>query len=204
MEVLFATTNPAKVKTYKEKLEKRGIKVLTLKDMNIDINVEETGNTAIENASIKARTYGDIAKKITIGIDTNLFFEEVQNEKQPGTYVRRVNGKTLSDEEMISYYKNLAKEYGGKITAKWVDGVAIYNGKEIKTYSFEKNKFYLVDSESKKRHIGYPLDSISIIPEFNKYLTDLTDEEIEIREKIKKDNSTESVVNTIYNVLNKM
>lgn len=204
MEILFATTNPAKVKTYKEKLEKRGIKVLTLKDMNIDINVEETGNTAIENASIKAKTYGDIARKITIGIDTNLFFEEVQNEKQPGTYVRRVNGKTLSDEEMISYYKNLAKEYGGKITAKWVDGVAIYNGKEITTCTFERSEFYLVDSESKKRHIGYPLDSITIIPEFNKYLTDLTDEEIEIREKMKKDNSTESIVNTIYDVLNKM
>ena len=43
-------------------------------------------------------------KKIpTIGMDNNLFIEELPEEKQPGTYVRRVNGKELSDEEMILY-----------------------------------------------------------------------------------------------------
>ena len=204
MEILFATTNPAKIKSYKEKLEEHGIKVLTLKDLGLNIDVEETGKTAIENASIKAKTYGKIAKKITIGIDTNLFFENVPENKQPGTHVRRVNGRTLTDEEMIEYYKNLAKEYGGKLTAKWVNGVAIYNGKETKTYSFAKNKFYLVDTESKKRHPGYPLDSISIIPEFNKYLTDLTEKEMEIRAKIQNENNKENAVDVICKILKNM
>lgn len=204
MEILFATTNPAKIKSYKEKLEEHGIKVLTLKDLGLNIDVEETGKTAIENASIKAKTYGKIAKKITIGIDTNLFFENVPENKQPGTHVRRVNGRTLTDEEMIEYYKNLAKEYGGKLIARWVNGVAIYNGKETKTYSFAKNKFYLVDTESKKRHPGYPLDSISIIPEFNKYLTDLTEQEMEIRAKIQNENNKENAVDVICKILKNM
>ena len=202
MEVLFATTNPAKIKSYKEKLEKHGIKVLTLKDLELNIDVEETGNTAIENARIKAETYGKIAKKITIGMDTNLFFENVPEDKQPGTHVRRVNGKTLTDEEMIKYYKKLASEFGGKITAKWENGVAIYNGKETKTYSFSKSKFYLVDKESPKRRIGYPLDSISIIPEFNKCLMDLTEEEMTLREK--NINKNESAVDAIYKILKNM
>ena len=204
MEILFATTNPAKIKSYKEKLEEHGIKVLTLKDLGLNIDVEETGKTAIENASIKAKTYGKIAKKITVGIDTNLFFENVPENKQPGTHVRRVNGRTLTDEEMIEYYKNLAKEYGGKLIARWVNGVAIYNGKETKTYSFAKNKFYLVDTESKKRHPGYPLDSISIIPEFNKYLTDLTEKEMEIRAKIQNENNKENAVDVICKILKNM
>lgn len=204
MEVLFATTNPAKIKSYKEKLEEHGIKVLTLKDLGINADVEETGKTAIENAKIKAETYGKIAKKITIGIDTNLFFENVPEDKQPGTHVRRVNGKTLSDEEMIDYYKNLAKEYGGKLTAKWVNGVAIYNGKETKTYSFNKSKFYLVDSDSKKRHPGYPLDSISVIPEFNKYLTDLTEEEMDIRANNQNEDNKENAVDVICEILKNM
>ena len=204
MEILFATTNPAKIKSYKEKLEEHGIKVLTLKDLGLNIDVEETGKTAIENASIKAKTYGKIAKKITIGIDTNLFFENVPENKQPGTHVRRVNGRTLTDEEMIEYYKNLAKEYGGKLIARWVNGVAIYNAKETKTYSFAKNKFYLVDTESKKRHPGYPLDSISIIPEFNKYLTDLTEKEMEIRAKIQNENNKENAVDVICKILKNM
>ena len=33
MNVLFATTNPAKVKTYKEELQKNGINVLTINDL---------------------------------------------------------------------------------------------------------------------------------------------------------------------------
>ncbi len=204
MEVLFATTNPAKIKSYKEKLEEHGIKVLTLKDLEINTDVEETGKTAIENAKIKAETYGKIAKKITIGIDTNLFFENVPENKQPGTHVRRVNGKTLSDEEMIDYYKNLASEYGGKLTAKWVNGVAIYNGKETKTYSFNKSKFYLVDIDSKKRHPGYPLDSISVIPEFNKYLTDLTEEEMDIRANNQNEDNKENAVDVICEILKNM
>ena len=204
MEVLFATTNPAKINRYKEKLEKSGIKVLTLKDLDLNIEVEETGKTAIENACIKAKTYGDISNKITIGLDTNLFFENVKEEEQPGTHVRRVNGKTLTDEEMIKYYKNLANKYGGKITAKWVNGIAIYNGKETKTYSYDKNKFYLTNKETKNRIPGYPLDSIGIAPEFNKFIADLSKEEIQERERIKAKNSNESVAEIICELLENM
>lgn len=204
MEVLFATTNPAKIKTYKNKLEMQGIKVLTLKDIGLNKDVEETGKDAIENACIKAKTYGELAKKMTISIDTNLFFENIPEEEQPGTHVRRVLGKTLSDEEMIKYYKSLAKKYGGKITAKWVNGIAIYYNGKMQTYEFSKSKFYLVDSESPKRHKGYPLDSISIIPEFNKYLTDLTEKENKQREEEQKRNNNIDVVNTIVEMLNNM
>lgn len=201
MKVLFATTNPAKVKNYKDKLENKGIKVLTLKDLNINLEVEETGNTAIENAVIKAKAYGKETGMITIGMDTNLFLEGVSDKEQPGTHVRRVNGKALSDEEMIEYYSKLANKYGGKLTAMWVNGVAIYNKGEVKTYSFNKNKFYLVDKVSPKRHPGYPLDSISIIPEFNKYLTDLTKEESKLREQSIAKSNHEDVIDAICDML---
>lgn len=39
MKVLFATTNPAKVKKYKKVLEEKGIELLTLKDLDINIKV---------------------------------------------------------------------------------------------------------------------------------------------------------------------
>ena len=201
MKVLFATTNPAKVKNYKDKLENKGIKVLTLKDLNINLNVDEKGNTAIENAVIKAKAYGKETGMITIGMDTNLFLEKVSDEEQPGTHVRRVNGKTLSDEEMIEYYSKLANKYGGKLEATWVNGVAIYNKGEVKTYSFNKNKFYLIDKVSPIRHPGYPLDSISVIPEFNKCLTDLNEEESKLREEIIKKSNHEDVIDAICDML---
>ena len=130
MKILFATTNPAKVERYVPKLQEKGVEVLTLKDIDRNIHVEETGKNALENAYIKAKAYYDVTKITTIGMDNNLFIEELPKEKQPGTHVRRINGKTLNDDEMIDYYTGLVKEYGGKLTAKWVYGMVIYNGKE--------------------------------------------------------------------------
>ena len=51
------------------------------------------------------------------------------------------------------------------------------NGKELKQYTWSKDHFYFVDRPSEKRNPGYPLDSISIMPEFNKYFVDLTQEQ---------------------------
>ena len=179
MEVLFATKNPAKIKRYVNKLEQKGIKVLTLKDIDVKLEVEETGKNAIENAYLKAKSYYDATGIISIGIDDTLFIEGLSDEKQPGTNVRRVNGKELSDDEMIEYYTNLVKENGNKLIAKWVYGIVIYNGKESKQYTWEKEQFYLVDKPSEKRILGYPLNSISVMPSNNKYFVDLTSEEKE-------------------------
>ena len=120
MKVLFATTNPAKVKKYKEKLEEKGIELITLKDLDFKIDINENGKNAIENAYIKAKAYYDATKMATIGMDNNLFIDGLPEEKQPGTHVRRINGKELNDDEMIEHYTNLVKEYGNKLTAKWV------------------------------------------------------------------------------------
>ena len=177
MKVLFATTNPAKIRKYAEELRKRDIEVVTIKDLNINLNVDENGKNAIENAYIKAKAYYDATGITTIGMDNNLFIEELPQEKQPGTHVRRVNGKELTDDEMIEYYTNLVKKYGEKLTAKWVYGMVIYNGKERKEYSWSKSHFYFVDKACDKRNPGYPLDSISIMPEYNKYFVELTQEE---------------------------
>ena len=177
MKVLFATTNPAKVKKYAEKLKKKNIEVITINDLGINLHVEETGKDAIENAYIKAKTYYDETGIPTIGMDNNLFIEELPDEKQPGTHVRRVNGKELTDEEMIEHYTNLVKEYVGKLTAKWVYGMVLYNGKEKKEYSWSKSDFYFVDKPSEKRNPGYPLDSITIMPEYNKYFVELNEED---------------------------
>lgn len=180
MEVLFATTNPAKIKKFKSELEKNGIELKTLSEIDKKIEIIENGKDAIENAYIKAKSCYDVTKITSIGMDNNLFIEGISDEEQPGVFVRRVNGKDeLNDKEMIEYYTGLVKKYGGKLNAKWVFGIVVYNGKEIKKYSWERNGFYFVDKESQHKHPGYPLDSITIIPEYNKYLVELTPEEKE-------------------------
>ena len=183
MKVLFDTTNPAKVRRYAEKLREKNIEVLTIKDLGINLHVDENGKNAIENAYIKAKAYYDEIGITTIGMDNNLFIEGLPEEKQPGTHVRRINGKELNDDEMIEHYTNLVREHGGKLTAKWVYGMVIYNGKEEKEYTWSKGHFYFVDKPCEKRNPGYPLDSISIMPECNKYFVDLTEEDRNINKE---------------------
>ena len=201
MKVLFATTNPAKVRKNKKALEEKGIELITIKDLDFKLDIDENGKNAIENAYIKAKEYYDATKMVTIGMDDNLLIEELPDEKQPGTHVRRINGKELNDNEMIDYYTNLAKEYGGRLTAKWVYGMVIYDGEETKEYSWSKSNFYLVDKACEERNPGYPLDSISVMPENNKYWLELTEEEKrKSKEEANKDGVVEFIVSTIKRI----
>lgn len=181
-KILFATGNEAKVKRFQDKLLEKGIKLLTLNDINVKLDIVEDGNDAIENALIKARAYYQATGMITLAMDDTLFLEQVPSDRQPGMYVRRVQGKRLSDEEMISYYSDLAKNYGsdGRLTARWIYGMALINQEKEFTYTWSKDNFYLVDSPSSIVNPGYPLNSISVNKKLNKYFTELTEEDKEL------------------------
>lgn len=182
-KILFATSNQSKSKRFSKGLLEKGIEVVSLKDIDIKLNIEENGNTAIENALIKARECYNMTKMPSMGMDDTLFMEGVPEEKQPGLFVRRVNGKSLTDEEMLKYYTNLVKEYGkdGIINCKWIYGLAVIDEKgEEATYTWSKDDFYMVDSVSDKINPGYPLNSISKYKKLDKYFTDITDDDRKI------------------------
>ncbi len=185
IKILFATGNESKGKRFSLGLKKHNIEVLTLKDIEETVDIDENGNSAKENAIIKAKAYYEITKMPTMAMDDTLYLDNVPEDKQPGLFVRRVNGKRLNDEEMLSHYIDLVKKYGkdGKITARWKYGLAVIINGKINTYEWSKEDFYLTDKKSDKLHIGYPLDSISINKTLNKYFTDITEED---KEQIKQ------------------
>ena len=184
-QIIFATTNESKSKRFSKGLKKYGIEVLSLKDIDIKLDIKENGNNAIENAIIKARECYRLTKKPCMGMDDTLYMEGVPDELQPGLFVRRVNGKSLTDSEMIEHYTNLVKKYdhNGKINCKWIYGLAVINelGEEA-TYSWLKDDFYMVDIPSDKINPGYPLNSISKYKKLDKYFTDVTDEDMKLLE----------------------
>ena len=184
-QIIFATTNESKAKRFSKGLKELGIEVLSLKDIDIKLDVEEDGNTAIENALIKARECYRKTKMPSMGMDDTLYIEGVPKDLQPGLFVRRVNGKSLTDEEMIEHYTNLVKEYGkdGRINCKWIYGLAVINEKgEEATYTWSKDDFYMVSTKSDKINPGYPLNSISKYKRLDKYFTDVTDEDMKLLE----------------------
>lgn len=178
-EILFATGNKSKAKRFTKGLLEHDIKVLTLEDININIEVEENGSTAIENALIKARAYAKKTNLPVFAMDDTLYIDNIPDDKQPGLFVRRVNGKKLNDEEMIEYYSNLAKEYGtnGLLTGRWIYGMALINNGHEYTYTWSKQNFYITSTSSNIINPGYHLNTISINIKLNKYFTELTEED---------------------------
>ena len=199
-QILFATGNPSKVKRFSKGLEEKGIEVITLKDIDIEIDVDESGKNAIENAILKARVYSKNVDIPVFAMDDNLYLEGVPENKQPGMFVRRVNGKRLSDEEMIEHYSKLVKDYGvnGKLTARWVYGIAVINNGKLSTYTWNKEDFYMVDIPSDKINPGYPLNTISINKKLNKYFTDITEDDKVLLQEDESD-VVEFIVNSINN-----
>lgn len=198
-QIIFATTNQSKSKRFSKGLKELGIEVLSLKDIDIKLDIEEDGSTAIENALIKARECYKKTKKPSMGMDDTLYMEGVPEDRQPGLFVRRVNGKSLTDEEALEYYTNLVKEYGvdGRINCKWVYGLAVINEKgEEATYSWFKDDFYMTSSRSDKINPGYPLNSISKYKKLDKYFTEVTLEDMKLIE-VNEDDVVDFIANHI-------
>lgn len=187
MKLLYGTGNPAKLSAMKSRLESLDIQLISLNDLRAEgktiPEVPENGNTPLENARQKALAYYEAFKMPVFSCDSGLYFDNVPDEVQPGVHVRNVNGKCLSDEEMMEYYAGLVKQYGN-LTARYknaicfvMDETHIYEAMEP---SMESEKFILTDvPHSKVRKKGFPLDSMSIDIRTNQYYYDLPAEKLE-------------------------
>lgn len=187
MKLLYGTGNPAKLSAMKSRLEKIDIELISLNELKAEGKtipaVPEDGKTPLENARQKAVAYYKAFKMPVFSCDSGLYFDCVPDEVQPGVHVRNVNGKCLSDEEMIEYYGGLVKQYGN-LTARYknaicfvMDETHIYEAMEP---SMESEKFVLTDIPcSTVRKKGFPLDSMSIDIKTGKYYYDLPSEKLE-------------------------
>ncbi|MBR4892874.1 MAG: XTP/dITP diphosphatase [Clostridia bacterium] len=95
MKFVIATNNSGKVKDFNLILSLMGHEAVSLKDMNIEIDVEETGTTFKENSYIKAKAIYDYVKMPTIADDSGLCVDALDGA--PGVYSARYGGEGLDD-----------------------------------------------------------------------------------------------------------
>ena len=187
MKLLFGTGNQAKLAVMRSRLEKIGIELIGLNDLRAEgkeiPEVVESGSTPLENARLKATAYYKAFGMPVFSCDSGLYFDNVPDEIQPGVHVRNVNGRCLTDEEMLEYYAGLARRYGDLVASYKnaiclvVDENRIY---ESMDESMASDKFILTDKpHSAIRKKGFPLDSLSIDMKTNRYYYELADDELE-------------------------
>jgi XTP/dITP diphosphohydrolase len=108
MKLLMATTNQGKIDEIREILLEPGIEIVSLQDLDLISDVNETGTTFGENALIKARYYHSLTGLATLADDSGLEVEELAGA--PGVRSARYAGPGATDDQRIS---KLLRELNG-------------------------------------------------------------------------------------------
>ena len=184
MRILYGTTNQAKLDSMKRITKVLGIEIIGLKDVNQPLpHIEESGKNPLENAKMKAEAYYKAFSMPVFSCDSGLYFDNIEEALQPGTHIRRVNGKELTDEEMIEYYSGLAKSHDDRLIGRYRNAIYFILDDETQFFSMDKSletePFMLVSKPHEKRIKGFPLDSISVDLASEKYYYDIEEKSVD-------------------------
>ena len=172
LEIVIATNNPNKVEEYRQMFASiSNIKLFSLKDENIHIEIEENGKTFKENSLIKAEAISKLTDKFVLADDSGLEIEALDNF--PGIYSARfMEGRPYKEKwaaifEMLKNKENKNAQFHCAITF-------ITPTKE--KYVFEGiEKGYITENIEGENGFGY--DPIFFSNSLNKTFGNATEEE---------------------------
>ncbi len=183
-KIVVATRNPAKKERFKRLLGKIAEEALSLEDFNFVGKPEESGGNAEENAKIKALYYFKNLNLPVFSEDESLFVDFLPAEQQPGVFVRRVNGKELSDQELLSYWKSIiSKVPKEKRSGRWHIAYCLVGLQKEPIIITIDHPIIFFDIPLDKIPTGWPLNNIQGPVKFGKPESELTTEELKEHEK---------------------
>lgn len=127
-----ATNNQKKLAEIQRILTTLGHEAKTLKQLGVEIEIEETGTTFCENAILKAEAVSKISQMPTISDDSGLEVDILKGE--PGVYTARYAGENATDDENIDkLLKNMVNVEKKDREARFVSAVCVYlpNGQHL-------------------------------------------------------------------------
>lgn len=129
-KMILASSNPHKLREFREILEPLGCEVISQHDAGIDIDPDESGTTFEENSAIKARAVYKAAKCAVIADDSGLEIDALGGE--PGVYSARYGGTRDDKAHNALVLKKLEGVPDEKRTARFVAAITYIdeNGKE--------------------------------------------------------------------------
>lgn len=169
-KIIFATGNEDKMKEIRMIMKNTGMKILSQKEAGILIDVEESGTTFEENASLKAAGIARAAAEIEEWKDAVVLADDSGLEidylnKEPGIYSARYMGTNTSydikNKELIRRLEGVPEE---KRTARFVCAVAAVfpnGGQEVVRGTMEGRIGYEIAGAN-----GFGYDPIFVLAEY--------------------------------------
>lgn len=177
--IIFATGNQNKMKEIRMILSDLDIDIMSMKEAEIDINIEENGTTFEENAMIKANAIADYLQKngeeaIVLADDSGLEIDYLN--KEPGVYSARYMGEDTSYKiKNANLIKRLEGVSDDDRTARFVCAIAavLPNGEAFITRGTIEGRI----GYEEKGENGFGYDPIFYLPQYKCYSAQLTPEE---------------------------
>lgn len=184
-KVIFATSNPAKVKRVKKLLSKIGIhiEILTPLEAGIEaVEVEENG-LLDENAESKARAYAGKTKAPVLALDSGLFIddEDVDPVRVRRKALSSLDESSLSQseiaEKLIDYYRAIARKHGGEVEGYWLDSWCLILPDGTVNKSESRRDIILTDKEVGNKDKYVPIRCLYKVKQTGKYTDEQSEDE---------------------------
>jgi len=171
--LLLATTNEHKVD---ERTIFQGLPftLLSLRDIQLDMDVEETGTTFAENALLKATAYAQATNMLALADDSGLEIDALGGA--PGVYSARFGGREATYEERFRLiYERLRDVAPSEYTARFRCAIALA---EPSGYvRVVEGTIEGVIAESARGENGFGYDPIFQVPESGETTAEMAPEE---------------------------
>ena len=172
--IVFATGNQGKMREIREIMQDLNVEVVSLKDINLEVDIKEDGTTFEENAIIKAKTIMELTNEVVMADDSGLEVDYLG--KAPGVYSARYLGEdtsyTVKNNHII---KELEGVEGQDRSARFVSVIACVfpDGTTITT----RGTIEGVIGYEEKGENGFGYDPIFFVPEYGCTTAELSLEE---------------------------
>ncbi len=168
--LLLATTNQHKLEEYRAILSDVPFRLLSITDVQLGLDVKETGTTFAENAELKALAYAQAADLLSLADDSGLEIDALDGA--PGVYSARFAGSDASYKErfrlILERLKGLPVE---QRTARF--RCAITLAEPSGYYRTVEGVLEGVIADAPRGENGFGYDPIFLVPELGKTIAEL-------------------------------
>jgi len=169
-----ATRNEGKLRELSDLLGNVQFDLVSLADVGIDVDVEETGRTFEDNAVLKAETYRDLSGMLTLADDSGLEVDALGGE--PGVRSARYAGPDATDADRIKLLlKNLESTPETSLDAQFTCVIAIASP-EQGTRLFPGSCQGRITREPRGEN-GFGYDPVFLFPDLGLTMAELTSEQ---------------------------
>jgi XTP/dITP diphosphohydrolase len=168
--LLVATTNQHKLEEYRAIFSNGSFRLLSLRDIQLDLDVEETGTTFAENAELKALTYARASGMLTLADDSGIEIDALDGA--PGVYSARFAGRETSYEERFRIILERIKDIPAQQrTARFICAITIAEPTGFYRTVLAAWEGFIADAPRGEYGFGY--DPIFLVPEYGQTSAEL-------------------------------